>query len=61
MRVDKDDDLGRQQAYRELCSIFDNIFVEFDNLFIGHPHGDDALFSLDANEYTKQTDVLIEG
>ena len=59
LRVDKDDKLGRPKPYdKKLSAIFNNIFVEFDNFFIDHPHGDDDLLKLEPNEYTKKTDAF---
>jgi hypothetical protein len=34
LRVDKDDKLGRPKPFRELCSIYNNMFIEFENFFI---------------------------
>ncbi len=61
LRVEKDDKLARPKPYSELCSIFNNMFIKFDYFFIGHPHGDDDLLSLDPNEYTRRTDSFLKG
>ena len=62
MRVEKDDNLGRPRQYAELMSIFNNIFVEFENFFIDHdPNGDDDLLSLDPSEFSRRTDVFLKG
>ncbi len=61
MRVENDDKLGRLKPFSEHCFIFKNMFVEFDNFFIGHPHGDDDLLSLDLIEYTRRTDAFLKG
>ncbi len=56
--VNKDDKLGWTRPYAEFTTIFNNMFVDVDNLFIDHPHGDDDLLSLHPDEYTRQTDVF---
>jgi hypothetical protein len=61
LRVEKDDKLGRPQPFVELTYIFNNMFIEFENFFIDHPHGDDDLLSLDPNEFTRRTDAFLKG
>ncbi len=61
LRVEKDDKLGRPKPFEELALIFNNTFHEYDNFFIGHPHGDDDLLSLDPNEYTRRTGDFLRG